>query len=122
MQIQQIFLGVINIPNAKYIFSESAANYKILGKNRNKKTITFLVEKQNFRIVNANYYKSENEFFNFEIIDYYKAGEDFLIPKNLKLDVRASDNFSSELNFTKIICNEKQKIHFTIPTNYVEAK
>lgn len=120
IQIQQMLFGNINLPKAKYSFSEKDNNYKLSSKKRNKKTISFLVEKQDFRIVNANYYTSENEYFTFEINEYYKTEKNFLIPKKLKLDVKASDNFRSELNFTKIICNKEQKIHFAIPKNYVE--
>lgn len=122
MQIQQIFFGTPTIPKAKYNFSENEKNYRLSSKNKNKKTITFLVEKQNFRIVEGNYYTEKNKYFSFEINDYYKVENDFLIPKNLQLDVKASDNFLSELNYTKIICNKKQKMHFFIPKSYVEIK
>ena len=118
-QIQQIFFGTIEIPKARYGFSENENNYCLLTK---KKNISFLIEKQDFRIVETIFRKSENEYLKLEISDYYKSEDDFLIPKNLKIEVKASEIFSSELNFTRISCNKKQKIHFSIPKNYVESK
>ncbi len=119
MQIQQIFFGTIEIPKARYLFSENGNNYSLLTK---KKNISFLIEKQDFRITETIFRKSENEYLKLEISDYSKSENDFLIPKNLKIEVKASESFSSELNFTKISCNKKQKIHFSIPKNYVESQ
>ena len=118
-QIQQIFFGTIEIPKARYGFSENANNYTLLTK---KKNISFLIEKQDFRIIETIFRKSENEYFKLDISDYSKSENDFLIPKNLKIEVKASESFSSELNFTRISCNKKQKIHFSIPKNYVESQ
>ena len=98
MQIQQMFFGTPSIKKAKYSFSENENNYMLSAKNKNKKTTAFLVEKQNFRIVEGSYYTEENDYFNFEISDYYRVENEFLIPKKLQLDVKASDNFLSELN------------------------
>ena len=119
MQIQQIFFGTIETPKASYRFSENKNNYSLLTK---KKNISFLIEKQDFRIIEAIFRKSENEYFKLEISHYSTSENDFLIPKNLKLEVKASESFSSELNFTRISCNKKQKIHFSIPKNYVESQ
>lgn len=115
IQIQQIFFGIIDIPKTKYSFSESKNNYKLLNK---KKNISFLIEKQDFRVIEAIFRKSENEFFILEISDYFKLENDFFIPKNLKLEVKGTDSFISELNFKKISCNKKQKIQFSIPKKY----
>ena len=118
-KIQQIFFGTIEIPKARYGFSENENNYSLLTK---KKNISFLIEKQDFRIIETIFRKSENEYLKLEISDYSKSEDDFLIPKNLKIEVKASESFSSELNFTRISCNKKQKIHFSIPKNYVESQ
>ena len=118
-QIQQIFFGTIEIPRARYGFSENENNYTLLTK---KKNISFLIEKQDFRIIETIFRKSENEYFKLDISDYSKSENDFLIPKNLKIEVKALESFSSELNFTRITCNKKQKIHFSIPKNYVESQ
>ena len=66
MQIQQIFFGTPAIPKEQYNLSENANNYILSTKNKNKKTITFLVEKQNFRIVEGSYYTEENNYFTFK--------------------------------------------------------
>ena len=71
MQIQQIFFGSPAIPKAKYIFSENDNNYKLSAKNKNKRIINFLVEKKNFRIVKASYYREEDHYFSFDIMNYY---------------------------------------------------
>ena len=58
-----------------------------------------------------------------EIVEV-KEGQarNFLIPKKLTLDVRASDNFLAELDYTKIIANKPLKMLFSIPKKYVEIK
>lgn len=121
-QLQQIFFGTPDIPKGKYSFLENENNYILSAKNKNQKTITFFVEKQNFRITEGRYYTEEKDYFKFELSDYSKVEKDFLIPKKVQLDVKASDNFLSELNYTKIVCNKKQKMHFSIPKSYVEVK
>jgi len=50
----------------------------------------------------------------------YTTNNSFLIPKSLMLDVRVSDNFLAELNYSKITANKVLKMVFSIPKNYVE--
>ena len=73
-QIQQIFFGTIEIPRARYGFSENEYNYTLLTK---KKNISFLIEKQDFRIIETILRKSENEYFKLDISDYSKSENDF---------------------------------------------
>ena len=117
-QIQKIFFGIIEIPKVRYSFLESEKEYSLLAKQKN---IRFLIEKQDFRIIDATFQKSENDYFQTQITDYFKSEDGFLIPRKLKLDVNGIEKFTLELNFTKMICNKKQNIQFFIPDKYVES-
>ena len=68
------------------------------------------------------YFKNKDEYFMFNLTDYALTETNFIIPKNLLLDVRASDNFLAELNYSKITANKELKMNFSIPKRYVEVQ
>jgi len=119
-QIQQMFFGTPSILKAKYSFSEEE-KYAIFAKDKKIGEITYFVEKENFRIIKGEYFKTKNEYFKFNLSDY-TTNNGFLIPKSLMLDVRVSDNFLAELNYSKITANKVLKMVFSIPKNYVEIE
>jgi len=120
LQIQQMFFGAPSILKAKYSFSEEE-KYAIFAKDKKIGKITYFVEKENFRIIKGEYFKTKNEYFKFSLSDY-TTNNGFLIPKSLMLDVMVSDNFLAELNYSKITANKVLKMGFSIPKNYVEIK
>jgi len=122
MQFQEMFFGVPSIPKEKYRFLENNENYFITTKNKKKGTVIFSVSKENFRIETGEYLKSENDYFKFELTDYTVAENDFIIPKNLLLDVKTSESFLAEINYSKITTNKPLKMPFIIPESYVEIR
>ncbi len=120
LQIQDMFFGTPLIVKTKYSFLEEG-KYSLSAKDKKRGKITFFVEKENFRITEGTFYKSESEYFKFTLSDY-TLSNGFLIPKNVLLDVRASDNFLAGFNYTKITTNSPLKMGFSIPKSYVEAK
>ena len=50
----------------------------------------------------------------------YTINNGFIIPKNLTVDVRATENFLAEFNYTKITTNKAIKMRFSIPKSYVK--
>jgi len=121
LQIQEMFFGTPSVPNVKFKFTENDKNYILLTRDKKRRKISFLIDKENYRITEGEYYKTENEYFKFSLSDY-TTNNGFLIPKKLTLDVRTSDNFLAELNYTKIIANKPLKMLFSIPKKYVEIK
>ena len=121
-QIQEIFFGTPSIKKAKYSFLESEKGYIISAEDKTKGTISFNVDKENFRIIEGNYFKNKDEYFKFNLTDYALTETNFIIPKNLLLDVRASDKFLAELNYSKITANKELKMNFSIPKRYVEVQ
>jgi len=117
-QIQQMFFGTPSILKSKYSFSEEE-KYAIFAKDKKIGEITYFVEKENFRIIKGEYFKTKNEYFKFSLSDY-TTNNGFLIPKSLMLNVRVSDNFLAELNYSKITADKVLKMVFSIPKNYVE--
>ena len=115
-----MFFGTPSILKAKYSFSEEE-KYAIFAKDKKIGEITYFVEKDNFRIIKGEYFKTKNEYFKFSLSDY-TTNNGFLIPKSLMLDVRVSDNFLAELNYSKITANKVLKMVFSIPKNYVEIE
>ena len=121
-QIQKMFFGTPSIKKAKYSFLESEKGYIISAKDKTKGTISFNVDKENFRIVEGNYFKNKDEYFKFNLTDYALTETNFIIPKNLFLNIRASDKFLAELNYSKITANKELKMNFSIPKRYVEVQ
>ena len=121
-QIQEIFFGTPSIKKAKYSFLEREKEYIISTKHKTQGTISFNVDKENFRIVEGNYFKNKDEYFKFNLMNYSLTKTNFIIPKNVLLDVRASDNFLAELNCSKITTNKELKMNFSIPKSYVEVQ
>ena len=118
-QIQEMFFGIPSVPKSKYSFSENEKNYIIFANDKTDGTITFFVEKENYRIIAGNYKKTESEYFKFTLSDY-TINNGFIIPKNLTVDVRATENFLAEFNYTKITTNKAIKMRFSIPKSYVK--
>ena len=118
-QIQEMFFGTPSVPKSKYSFSENEKSYIIFAKDKTNGTITFFVEKENYRIIAGNYKKTESEYFKFTLSNY-TINNGFIIPKNLTIDVRAADNFLAEFNYTKITTNKAIKMQFSIPKRYVK--
>ena len=85
----------INSPNANYVISD---NY--------------------FRILYADLNDGENNLI-YEFDDYIFIGE-FLFPQQFSLEIGTNSKIS--LAYSKIVFNEKQKLHFKIPSSYAEAK
>ncbi len=73
-----------------------------------------------YRIVYASILDGDNELV-YEFSDFTNE-TDFIFPKEFKLKVKSVENFAATLNYSKIVFNEKQKLHFKIPSSYVEAK
>ena len=121
-QIQEIFFGTPSIKKAKYSFLEREKEYIISTKHKTKGTISFNVDKENFRIVEGNYFQNKEEYFKFNLMNYSLTKTNFIIPKKVLLDVRASDNFLAELNYSKITTNKELKMNFSIPKSYVEVQ
>ena len=110
---------MILLPKDGYIAEEE--KYALFAKDKKTGEITYFVEKENFRIMKGEYFKTETEYFKFSLSNY-TTNNGFLIPKNLTLDVRASDNFLAGFNYTKLTTNNPLKMVFSIPKNYVEIK
>ena len=121
-QIQDMFFGTPSVPKANYNFTENENSYTISAKEKNKKAIIFTVEKENFRIIQGNYKTLENEYFKFNLSQYSKTEEKFLLPNNIILSIKATNDFNAELNCSKITVNKAQKMTFLIPKNYVELQ
>jgi hypothetical protein len=121
-QIQEMFFGTPSVPKANYNLTENKNSYTISAKEKNKKAIIFTVEKENFRIIEGNYKTSENEYFKFTLSQYSETEERFFLPNNIILNVKATDDFNVDLNYSKIIVNKAQKMTFSIPKNYVELQ
>ncbi|MBC8266181.1 MAG: DUF4292 domain-containing protein [Flavobacteriales bacterium] len=120
-QVQDMFFGTPSIDKAKYSFSENEKGYLISARNKEKGIISFSIEKDNFRIIEGSYFKSNDEYFKFNLTEYIVTENDFTIPKNVMLDVQTSESFLIELNYSKITVNKVQKMQFTIPKSYVET-
>jgi hypothetical protein len=121
-QIQEMFFGTPSVPKANYNLTEKENGYTISAKEKNKRTIMFTVEKENFRIIEGNYRTAENEHFKFNLSQYSKTEENFLLPYNIIFSVKSTDDFNAELNYSKITVNKAQKMTFPIPKNYVELQ
>jgi len=84
------------------------------------KQTTYKVSSDLYRIVYASILDGDNELI-YEFSDFTDESE-FIFPKEFKLKVKSVENFEATLNYSKIVFNEKQKLHFKIPSSYVEAK
>ena len=62
----------------------------------------FLIEKQDFRIIDATFQKSENDYFQTQITDYFKSEDGFLIPRKLKLDAEGTSKLDKKQLETSI--------------------
>ena len=121
-QIQKMFFGTPNIKKGKYNFLKSEKGYIISAKNKPKGAISFNIDKESFRIIEGSYFKNKDEHFKFNLTNYVLTKTNFLIPKNVLLDVRARNNFLVKLTHSKIKTNKKLKMHFSIPKSYAEAQ
>jgi hypothetical protein len=84
------------------------------------KQATYKVSADLYRILNASILGGDNELI-YEFSDFTDEAE-FIFPKEFKLKVKSVENFEVALTYSKIVFNEKQKLHFKIPSSYVEAK
>ena len=84
------------------------------------KQASYKVSADLYRILNASILGGDNELI-YEFSDFTNEA-DFIFPKEFKLKVKSVENFEATLNYSKIVFNEKQKLHFKIPSSYVEAK
>ena len=86
----------------------------------NAKKTSYKVSADLYRILTANILDGDNELI-YEFSDFTNEA-DFIFPEEFKLKVKSVENFEATLNYSKIVFNEKQKLHFKIPSSYVEAK
>jgi hypothetical protein len=78
----------------------------------------YFISDNYFRILYADVNEGENNLI-YEFDNYIFIGE-FLFPQQFSLEIGTNSKIS--LNYSKMVFNEKQKLHFKIPSSYVEAK
>jgi hypothetical protein len=119
-KIQDIFFGVPQIVNGKYSFKEDNYTYSIFSKDN--KNIMYKVDKNNLRIVEAQYIYNSNENWTLILSDYRTIQNNYQIPNNLFFKFKNPTKISLNLNFTKAEVNKPHKLNFIIPKNYVRQQ
>jgi len=118
-KIQDIFFGVPQIVSGKYIFKEDKDAYSIFSKDKKKGDIMYKVDKNNLRIVEAQYRYNSNEDWILRLSDYNSIQNNYQIPNNLFFKFKNPTKISLKLIFTKAEVNNPHKLNFIIPKNYV---
>mgnify|MGYP001576739507 CR=1 FL=1 len=114
-QVQEMITANPGVLKKSYKFNLVENRFELTAKQA-----TYKVSSDLYRIVYASILDGDNELV-YEFSDFTNE-TDFIFPKEFKLKVKSVENFAATLNYSKIVFNEKQKLHFKIPSSYVEAK
>tara|TARA_B110000003_G_scaffold274855_1_gene315903 strand:+ start:6696 stop:7430 length:735 start_codon:yes stop_codon:yes gene_type:complete len=114
-QVQEMITANPNFLKVSYKFQLVDNAFEL-----NAKKTSYKVSADLYRILTANILDGDNELI-YEFSDFTNEA-DFIFPEEFKLKVKSVENFEATLNYSKIVFNEKQKLHFKIPSSYVEAK
>tara|TARA_B100000902_G_scaffold55402_1_gene62090 strand:- start:14853 stop:15617 length:765 start_codon:yes stop_codon:yes gene_type:complete len=121
-KIQDIFFGVPQIVKGKYSFKQDNYTYSIFSKDNKKGNIMYKVDKNNLRIVEAQYIYNSNKNWTLILSDYSTIQNNYQIPNKLFFKFKNPTKISLNLNFTKAEVNKPHRLNFIIPKNYVKQK
>jgi len=114
-QAQEMITANPNFLKGSYKFQLVDNAFKL-----NAKKASYKVSADLYRILTANILDGDNELI-YEFSDF-TAETKFIFPKEFKLKVKSIEDFEATLNYSKIVFNKKQKLHFKIPSSYVEVE
>ena len=114
-QVQEMITANPNFLKGSYKFQLVDNAFELIAKKTSYKVSADL-----YRILTANILDGDNELI-YEFSGF-TAESEFVFPKEFKLKVRSVEGFDATLNYSKIVFNKKQKLHFKIPISYVEVE
>ena len=116
-QLQEILFSSPEIKSQELTFSVTKEGKYSLNSDNIKYTISKFFRVDEMVVSNSESHQLTISFNNYTFFDEIKS----YYPKNLKIEVISNEDFSSNIDFSKIIFNKKSSINFKIPSSYVKS-